>query len=304
MDILFVKDSDGDPVAIIEPDKTNVNDCTCYAHIGQHSTCCLEWVDEEEYINPEECPELVDELKKIGYADAVLLDAETGKRVVQGLLGKVPTESETEVTIPHSLYMEAVDAARMARDMGISEEAIVEGIGDFLKKKVAPAAVGAALTLGAMHAGDIKDTISDTAKDYRQAVAEMGRDGYTLQEVSEWNFSGERLEDKMGWKYVDAKDKPGIYSDSFRSMSLDSIDGQPNIMDPNEKLKVGWYVSPDGKKVFSTVTGKVFFTDKPFTDPSFTKADLGEHDGVGLMYIPGAKEFAYPWDDRAMYGRS
>lgn len=40
---------------------------TCYAHIGQHSSCSKEWVKEQRLATPKEYADLKEELESIGY---------------------------------------------------------------------------------------------------------------------------------------------------------------------------------------------------------------------------------------------
>jgi hypothetical protein len=44
----------------------------CYAHVGQHGTCCMEWVNEQEMATPEEYADLKQELESIGYKFVVI----------------------------------------------------------------------------------------------------------------------------------------------------------------------------------------------------------------------------------------
>lgn len=40
---------------------------TCYAHIGQHSSCTNEWAKKQPIATPDEYKNLKDELEQIGY---------------------------------------------------------------------------------------------------------------------------------------------------------------------------------------------------------------------------------------------
>lgn len=40
---------------------------TCYAHIGQHSSCSKEWLNETQKATPEQYANLKTELEQIGY---------------------------------------------------------------------------------------------------------------------------------------------------------------------------------------------------------------------------------------------
>lgn len=39
----------------------------CYAHIGQHSLCCIEWVNEQRKATKKQYKDLLNELTNIGY---------------------------------------------------------------------------------------------------------------------------------------------------------------------------------------------------------------------------------------------
>ena len=55
-------------VTAVFPDETNGWEMvTCYANIGQHSLCSLEWAREERKASPDEYAELLAELRAIGY---------------------------------------------------------------------------------------------------------------------------------------------------------------------------------------------------------------------------------------------
>lgn len=57
-------------VTAVFPCKDEDNGCmTCYAHIGQHSSCCYEWYFEQRKAKPEEYADLLRELVSIGYDD-------------------------------------------------------------------------------------------------------------------------------------------------------------------------------------------------------------------------------------------
>ena len=42
-------------------------DCTCYAHIGQHSACALDWLRDTRPATPSEYKPLARELRGLGY---------------------------------------------------------------------------------------------------------------------------------------------------------------------------------------------------------------------------------------------
>ena len=174
-------------------------------------------------------------------------------------------------------------------------------IKDYVRDKAIPIAVGAAIGTGAaVTAPKAVDAFNDVRNDVKEQVVKANEDSETTMKAGQWNMSGHVLENH-GWKYVDFKDKPGIYGPHYRGLPLDELDGMQNPLD-HEPIKVGWYVSPDGHKVFSTVTGKYFNVEKDFNDPSFTKGDLGEHAGVGLRYILPEDE-CNQWDLEAYYGK-
>lgn len=174
-----------------------------------------------------------------------------------------------------------------------------EGIG----KKLAPLALAGAVGLGAgigigpkVH--ETAHNIADSAKKEWRAA---GNFNSAMNSASKWNASSDLL---GNWKYVDVKDKPGIYSDSLNHTSLSELQNENSSIFPSEKIKVGWKVSPDGKTIMSTITGRVYKTNKSFFDPSFTAADLGKPVGVGVLYIDKSLEdSAFPWDVEALYGK-
>lgn len=77
--MFFVKDpTDGEITAVMPDDfarNSNIDgtSCvTCYAHIGQHGSCCKEWVREQKLATPEEYASLLKELKSRGYNITIL----------------------------------------------------------------------------------------------------------------------------------------------------------------------------------------------------------------------------------------
>lgn len=44
----------------------------CYSHIGQHSMCCKEWVNEQKKASKKQYLPLLSELKSIGYNVEIL----------------------------------------------------------------------------------------------------------------------------------------------------------------------------------------------------------------------------------------
>lgn len=181
-------------------------------------------------------------------------------------------------------------------------ESVTGTISDFVKKNamglLLGAALGAGVTAGAPGAIDM---VADMGKKAHGAVEASRNDAYVLDQVARWNQTGERIGDKKGWKYVDYKDKPGVYGPHFKDVSLSDIETGVNPI-TKKPLKVGWWVSPDGNEVFSTVTGKYFKVAKDFNDPSFTRDDLGKETGVGGHYVLDDSD-CYDWDLDAYYGK-
>ena len=201
----------------------------------------------------------------------------------------------------------AADGSLEKRQYPMVAESVTGNISDYVKKHALALAIGAALGAG-VTAGAPKaiDAVGDVRHGAHEYVDEFRNRVSTEYRVGGWNFTGARIGDEKGWKYVDYKDKPGIYGPHFRNVPLSEIDGEPNpiYLEPlyNKPLRVGWWVSPDGHEVFSTVTGKYFRTKKNFNDPDFTRADLGEHVGVGGHYIL-PEDMCYDWDNAAYYGK-
>lgn len=57
----------GHPVAFFPEEKYNDEFIWCYAHVGQHSGACKDYMDELQPATPEEYQDLLDELISIGY---------------------------------------------------------------------------------------------------------------------------------------------------------------------------------------------------------------------------------------------
>ena len=220
---------------------------------------------------------------------------------------------EALIIPPKSSYVAPVHYTGAADDGSIEKrqfpmvaESVTGTISDYVKKHALALAIGAALGTGAAvgvpkavdAAGDVKNAAHEMVDESRNASS-------TLHRVGKWNFTGARIGGEKGWKYVDYKDKPGIYGPHLNNIPLSEIEQSlnPVYMDPlyNTPLKVGWWVSPDGHEVFSTVTGKYFKTTKDFNDPSFTRSDLGDPVGVGGHYILPEQD-CYDWDNDAYYG--
>ena len=66
--VYFVKSKDGTITAIFPNTiADNKGNCMCYAHIGQHSACSEEWIEEQEIALVSEWEELGNELVSIDY---------------------------------------------------------------------------------------------------------------------------------------------------------------------------------------------------------------------------------------------
>jgi hypothetical protein len=187
---------------------------------------------------------------------------------------------------------------------------LAEGVGDaarsikeYVKSHAIPLAISAALGAGA---ATVAPKAVDDVRDAGHKATEMVQKSHdfvaTAEQVQKWNRTGAIIGENMdGWKYVDRTQKPGVYGPHFRGVSMDELAAEDNRMDGG-KLKLGWWVSPDGHKVFSTVTGKYFEPKKDFNDPSFTRADLGNPVGVGGHYVL-PEDKCSEWDNEAYYGK-
>lgn len=114
-----------------------------------------------------------------------------------------------------------------------------------------------------------KQTVVDIGKD----AAQSAKDAATVNKVQNYDFYGDELRQK-GWKFVSAKDRPELYSDSLNGMPMSEIDKHPHT-------DFGWLVSPDGRTYYSTVTGKVFKMPEGQTFDDVTPENRGEQVGVG-----------------------
>lgn len=181
-------------------------------------------------------------------------------------------------------------------------ESVAGSISDYVKKHAIALAIGAALgaggAVGASKAVDAAQDLKQTAHEYVQEVHNADE---VINQVAQWNLSGQNIGNKKGWKYVDYKEKPGIYGPHFKSVPLADVEKETNPK-THEPLKIGWYVSNDGTEVFSTVTGKYFKLGKSFFDNDFTRNDLGNASGVGAKYILPTDD-CYDWDLDAFYGK-
>lgn len=190
-----------------------------------------------------------------------------------------------------------------AKRGNVITEGVVGDIGKKIAKKVAPLAVAAGVGFGAgVGAGPaVKGAVNDVEKAAKQSWHDAGNWNAAMNSASRWNASADLL---GNWKYVDYKDKPGVYSDSLNHTALSEIAGEESMVYPSERIKVGWKVAPDGKTLMSTVTGRVYKPAKSFFDKDFKREDLGAPVGVGVLYIDKSlDDVAFPWDVEAMYGK-
>lgn len=128
------------------------------------------------------------------------------------------------------------------------KKAQLEGLGKTLAAGAIGAAIGGAGVLGATNADKIKGVYDDVKNEYHQSI----KDDMTISTVANRSFEGKELLEPLGYKFVDAKDKPGLYrTDAFKGINL-------NDLDNNDYVQVGWWVSPDESKYYSTVTGEVY----------------------------------------------
>jgi len=215
---------------------------------------------------------------------------------------------------PKSSYVAPVHYTGAADDGSIEKrqfpmvaESVTGTISDYVKKHALALAIGAALGAG-VTAGAPKaiDAVGEVRNASHEFVDESRNSANTLYRVGTWNFTGARIGDMKGWKYVDYKDKPGIYGPHLNGIPLEQIEQSlnPVYLEPlyNQPLKIGWWVSPNGDEVFSTVTGKYFKPAKNFFDADFKREDLGDPVGVGGHYILPEQD-CYDWDNDAYYGR-
>lgn len=139
-------------------------------------------------------------------------------------------------------------------------------------------ALGALGALGVNHAtGNPVDKAIDGGKqtvvDMKNGIDQSRKNDLTVSKVQNYDYYGDELRDK-GWKFVSAKDRPELYSDSLNGMPMSEIDKHPHT-------DFGWLVSPDGRTYYSTVTGKVFKMPEGQTFDDVTKDNRGKQVGVG-----------------------
>lgn len=56
---------DGEVTAVLPDVEANYGEMTCYAHVGQHSACTLEWYHATRAAKPAEYADLLEELQDI-----------------------------------------------------------------------------------------------------------------------------------------------------------------------------------------------------------------------------------------------
>ena len=240
-----------------------------------------------------------------GNSDYVFNAFEAGtspKTVAAKLYGDVLTVPPKSSFVAPVHYVSSGEDSVEKKQFPMVAESVGSTISDYVKKHAIALAIGAALGTGAM-VGVPKavDAAGDAARAVHTIADVAQKDAATFERVSRWNSTGDRIGEFKDWKYVDHKDKPGIYGPHLNGIPLDEFEQATNPIS-KKALKVGWWVSPDGHEVFSTVTGKYFRTDKDFNDPSFTRADLGDPFGVGGHYVL-PEVVCYDWDMDAYYGK-
>lgn len=140
---------------------------------------------------------------------------------------------------------------------------------------------GAAGLGGGLAAHDaVKDFSDETGKKYTEFVDETKKDDAnhkTVFDVKARSQEGKSvLQDLHGYQYVDVSQHPGLYSGSFNGIPLDQLDKE-------DYVQVGWYVSPDGTKYYSTVTGDVYKVPDGQTFDQVTAENRGEKLGNGVL---------------------
>ena len=141
------------------------------------------------------------------------------------------------------------------------------------KNLAAAGAIGLA-GLGGGYA--LHDPIQTTKHEIQQEIKQDAENSLTIEQVRERSQEGAQiLEGKKGWHYVDVSQHPGLYSDSFKNMGLGDLDKQKYI-------QIGWYVSPDNRTYYSTVTGEVYQMPENETFDQATQNHRGNYKGNGL----------------------
>lgn len=72
--IFRVNEKYGEVVAVFPeiPSSPRYSECMCYAHIGQHGGCTIEWYSKTRAAKHNEYADLLRELQRVGYDDLVI----------------------------------------------------------------------------------------------------------------------------------------------------------------------------------------------------------------------------------------
>ena len=127
------------------------------------------------------------------------------------------------------------------------------------------------LGTGVANADKINGAIDST----KQSVKQMNADATTVAKAKNRSYEGAALKGK-GYKFVSPEQHPGLYSDTFNGMPVGDIDKE-------QFVQAGWYVSPDGKKYYSTITGNVYQMPDGQTFDDATKDNPGKLVGNGVL---------------------
>lgn len=128
---------------------------------------------------------------------------------------------------------------------------------------------------GAIDAG--KQTVQQMKDDANQYV----KDENTVATVKNRSYDGLALKNK-GYKFVSADQKPELFKKtdsgvpSFNGIAVSDLDKQPYV-------QAGWYVSPDGTKYYSTITGDVYKMPEGQTFDNATAENPGNRVGPGVL---------------------
>ena len=139
----------------------------------------------------------------------------------------------------------------------------------------------AALCGASFLAGGGADKIGKAYDDFKADAKQTAQDAHTTSLAANRSYEGLVLK-KHGYKYVDKSEHPGLYSDSFKGMNLDSLDKQ-------DYVQAGWYVSPDGRKYYSTITGEVYEMPEGQTFDDATQENRGKRLGNGPLATKDVK---------------
>lgn len=134
-----------------------------------------------------------------------------------------------------------------------------------LETKLAAGLIGAAAGFGGYaaltHAPEVRDLTLEKAKEIQGEVKTNMNNQNTTTELINQSASGVLLHDKENYRFVDYTKTPNLFdqSMSYKGMSLD-------LLDKNNNILVGWMVSPNGKEVYSTITGVSYRLPVPFEE--------------------------------------